>query len=101
MTGSKRFISGAVCPSCQAVDRIVIETLAADEGRDPTDEASETQAPLIRRRCVACGFVEHLETDAATATAPLPRARYDRSRRTTDRVEVVKILDPGSAKDSS
>ena len=35
MTGSKRFISGAVCPSCQAVDRIVIETLAADEGLDP------------------------------------------------------------------
>ena len=97
MTGSKRFISGAVCPSCQVVDRIVIETLAAD----PFDEVSETQSPLIRRRCVACGFVEHLETDAATATAPLPRARYDRSRRTTDRVEVVKILDPGSAKDSS
>ena len=101
MTGSKRFISGAVCPSCQAVDRIVVETLAADKGLDPTDEASETQAPSIRRRCVACGFVEHLETDAATATAPLPRARYDRSRRTTDRVEVVKILDPGPVKDSS
>ena len=35
MTGSKRFISGAVCPSCQAVDRIVIESLGADEGLDP------------------------------------------------------------------
>ena len=101
MTGSKRFISGAVCPSCQAVDRIVIETLAANEGFDPTDEASETQALLIRRRCVVCGFVEHLETDAATVTAPLPRARYDKSHRTTDRVEVVKILDPEPAKDSS
>ena len=101
MTGSKRFISGAVCPSCQEVDRIVIESLAADEGFDPTDEAPATQPLLIRRRCVACGFVEHLEADAPSVSAPLPRARYDRSRRTTDRVEVVKILDPGSPKDSS
>ena len=96
MTGSKRFISGAVCPSCQAVDRIVIESLGADEGLDLANELTELSAPVIRRRCVACGFVEHLETDAATATAPLPRARYDRSRRTTDRVDVVKILDPAA-----
>ena len=101
MTGSKRFISGAVCPSCQAVDRIVIESLGADQGLDPLNELTELGAPVIRRRCVACGFVEHLEADAPSVSAPLPRARYDRSRRTTDRVEVVKILDPGLPKDSS
>ena len=101
MTGSKRFISGAVCPSCQAVDRIVIESLEAEENLDPENELAQPGAALIRRRCVACGFVEQLEADAPTVSAPLPRARYDRSRRTTDRVEVVKILDPGSPKDSS
>ena len=35
-----RFVAGAVCPSCKAMDRMVIDG-AADE-----------------RRCVACGFVE-------------------------------------------
>ena len=92
MTGSKRFISGAVCPSCQVVDRIVIESL---QGSDELDEQE------IRRRCVACGFTEQLDADAPAVSAPLPRARYDRSRRTTDQVEVVKILEPGPTKGSS
>ncbi|MAB26120.1 MAG: hypothetical protein CL580_00420, partial [Alteromonadaceae bacterium] len=35
-----RFVAGAVCPSCQEMDRMVIDG-AADE-----------------RRCVVCGFVE-------------------------------------------
>ena len=50
MIGSKRFISGAVCPSCQEVDRIVIESLQDDKGPDKLDEQK------IRRRCVVCGF---------------------------------------------
>ena len=75
MTGSKRFISGAVCPSCQAVDRTAIESLGADQGLDPPNELTELGAPVIRRRCVACGFVEHLEADAPSVSAPLPRAR--------------------------
>jgi Zn ribbon nucleic-acid-binding protein len=95
MTGSKRFISGAVCPSCQVVDRIVIESLPGGEGLDELDEQE------IRRRCVACGFTEQLDADAPAVSAPLPRARYDRSRRTTDQVEVVKILEPGPSKGSS
>ena len=95
MTGSKRFISGAVCPSCQEVDRIVIESLQDDKGPDKLDEQK------IRRRCVVCGFTEQLDAAAQFVSAPLPRARYDRSRRTTDQVEVVKILEPGPPRGSS
>ena len=95
MTGSKRFISGAVCPACQVVDRIVIESVQGGEGSDGLDEQE------VRRRCVACGFTEQLDADALAVSAPLPRARYDRSRRTTDQVEVVKILEPGPPRGSS
>ena len=95
MTGSKRFISGAVCPACQVVDRIVIESAQGGEGSDGLDEQE------VRRRCVTCGFTEQLDTAAQVVSAPLPRARYDRSRRTTDQVEVVKILEPGPSKESS
>ena len=95
MTGSKRFISGAVCPSCQVVDRIVIESLQRGEVSDELDEQK------IRRRCVVCGFTEQLDAAAQVVSAPLPRARYDRSRRTTDQVEVVKILEPGPPRGSS
>ena len=55
----------------------------------------------VRRRCVACGFTEQLDADALAVSAPAARARYDRSRRTTDQVEVVKILEPGPPKESS
>ena len=95
MNRSKRFISGAVCPSCQVVDRIVIESLQGGEGFDELDEQD------IRRRCVACGFTEQLDADALDVSAPLPRARYDRSHRTTDQIEVVKIMEPGPSKGSS
>ena len=95
MTGSKRFISGAVCPSCQVVDRIVIESLQSGEGSDELDEQK------VRRRCVICGFTEQLDAAVQAVSAPLPRARYDRSRRTTDQVEVVKILEPGPPRGSS
>ena len=50
MTQAKRFISGAVCPSCQVVDRIVIEAVTqAQESKSLNDMATEA----IRRRCVS------------------------------------------------
>ena len=94
MTGSKRFISGAVCPACQVVDRIVIESSKAV--KVPMGWTRRSSASLV-----ACGFTEQLDADALAVSAPLPRARYDRSRRTTDQVEVVKILEPGPPKESS
>ena len=52
-----RFVAGAVCPSCQEQDRIVIDS-DADE-----------------RRCVACGYVEA----RPVAPADLPSTRVTRA----------------------
>ena len=77
MTGSKRFISGAVCPACQVVDRIVIESVQGGEGSDGLDEQE------VRRRCVACGFTEQLDAAAqavaaaaAAAAATFPQGAF-------------------------
>ena len=43
-TGKKRFIAGAVCPSCHELDRIIMYKEGADEYRE----------------CVACGLKEKM-----------------------------------------
>lgn len=58
-----RFIAGAVCPDCQALDRLVVEYAIVEL------QSSE----LSRRRCVACGFVEAFNEDQPTASAGVPR----------------------------
>ncbi len=55
-----RFIAGAVCPSCGAMDRTVLE-------QDP--EGNE------RRRCVSCGFSD----TAVPGSAPPPGTRFSKS----------------------
>ena len=97
MTQAKRFISGAVCPSCQAVDRTVIEAVAEVA---ESEGLNEMTSEMIRRRCVSCGFTEALDPEQAAVTAPLPRARYEKSRQTTTKVETVKIIDPGRPRSS-
>jgi uncharacterized metal-binding protein (TIGR02443 family) len=68
-----RFVAGAICPNCGAVDRMVIDP-AADE-----------------RRCVACEFVE-ARPDGPT---DLPPTRVTRAsaRRVETPAEAVKLLD--------
>ena len=92
MTQAKRFISGAVCPSCQEVDRTVIEAVTE---APQSESLNEMATDMIRRRCVSCGFTEALDPEQAAVTAPLPRARYEKSRQTTTKVETVKIIVPG------
>ncbi|MEL0047628.1 MAG: hypothetical protein VW867_03205 [Gammaproteobacteria bacterium] len=97
MSKARRFISGAVCPSCREVDRTVIEPVAAESSlADLDDLATES----IQRRCVACGFVEALQPGQTAVNAPLPRARYERSRETTARATPVRIIDPSASKPS-
>ncbi|MFU8813753.1 MAG: YheV family putative zinc ribbon protein [Pseudomonadales bacterium] len=71
----RRFIAGAICPQCRAMDRLFIER---DQG-------------VPRRRCVACGYADELP-DAA----PLePATRITRRRGdATDTIAPVRILDP-------
>lgn len=71
---SKRFIAGAVCPQCRALDRIVIE--------------GEVEEKV--QRCVECGYeAKHQET-----LAGVPRGKPERP--TPPRqvsTQTVKIMD--------
>ena len=68
-----RFVAGAVCPSCQEMDRMVIDV--------STDE----------RRCIACGFVE--ARPDASATMPATRVTRAAARRVETEAEAVRLLD--------
>jgi uncharacterized metal-binding protein (TIGR02443 family) len=75
-----KFIAGAVCPACQAMDRIVI-TGDAENGE---------------RRCVACGYSD----STAPASGTLPGTRFSkapgakRDSRATEAATPVKIITP-------
>ncbi len=83
-TAGRRFIAGAVCPRCGAMDRIVVDT-----GTD-------------RRECVACGFGEDRPEAAPPAggkpVAPpreLPtRVTRPAARRVETPAETVTLIDP-------
>ncbi len=68
-----RFVAGAVCPSCQEMDRMVID--------GSTDE----------RRCIACGFVEARPDTGATM--PATRVTRAAARRVETEAEAVRLLD--------
>ena len=69
----KRFIAGAVCPTCRAVDRIVLEV---------TDAGST-------RRCVSCG---HSDTLAESST-PEPATRFTTRAHEPSTVQAVRLID--------
>lgn len=70
----RRFIAGAVCPECRAMDRLVIER----------------EGGVQRRRCVACGYVDELPSGVPME----PSTRL--TRRPGDPAEVtpVRLIDP-------
>lgn len=72
----KRFIAGAVCPRCAALDKVVAYH------KDGADF----------RECVACGFVDQLSMGAS---APLPDTRVSKSeRRDTIAATPLKFVEP-------
>lgn len=71
--GRPRFIAGAVCPECRAVDRLVLETVGSAE----------------QRRCVACGYTD-ARPQAASAE---PSTRLSRPARSGADAVPVRILD--------
>lgn len=78
-TVNSRFIAGAVCPGCRAMDRIVVETV---DGRE-------------RRRCVDCDYRD----EKSTGTGSEPRTRL-RPPTEADASRRVRILDPGKLPES-
>lgn len=69
-----RFIAGAVCPSCRAMDRVVVEE--HEGGR--------------RRRCVACGHFDAL----AQGSGPTPPTRFTRAADAPAVADAVRIVEP-------
>lgn len=75
-----KFIAGAICPSCQEMDRIVV-TGDAENGE---------------RRCVACGYSD----STAPASGTLPGTRFSKApgaggkSETASEVTAVKIITP-------
>ena len=65
MTLRKRFIAGAVCPRCSAMDRVVI--LEDPAGAEPP-----------RRACVACDFEEAMAP--AGPLPPGPAGKHDQPK---------------------
>lgn len=71
----RRFIAGAVCPRCAAMDRLVVDL--------DTDT----------RECVACGFSEARPEPPAASEVPTRVTRAS-ARRSETAAEVVNLIDP-------
>ena len=72
----RRFIAGAVCPRCAAMDKIVVD-LDGD-----------------LRECVACGFNEARPGDGAGPGELPTRVSRPAARRVETPAEAVTLVDP-------
>lgn len=96
----KRFIAGAVCPQCQALDRIVVET-AWSESREPNVSHDDPVQEVSRRRCVACGFADEFSAANLINSQGVPRGKPERPESTAKNsvtlAQAVRIVDPKGA----
>jgi uncharacterized protein len=73
----RRFMAGAICPSCSAMDKLVVFHL---DGKD-------------YRECVSCGFKDEMNFK------PIKReleTRVNHNEESKETVQVVKILSSGN-----
>ncbi|GED23739.1 YheV family putative zinc ribbon protein [Halomonas halmophila] len=84
MANQKRFIAGAVCPRCAAMDRV----------------RTWEQNGMRYRDCVSCDFFEQLPIE--DETPPELDTRISQSQTAPaspqDDLQPVRILDPGPSK---
>ena len=73
----RRFIAGAVCPRCGAMDKIVVDL--------------DTQ----RRECVACDFSEARPEETARQQELPTRVSRAAARRVETPAEAVTLIDSG------
>ena len=76
MVETKRFIAGAVCPECKAMDKTVL--YRSDAGQ--------------RRECVGCGHIERLD-ELGTPQELQTRVNQAVSN-PADVAEPIKLIDP-------
>lgn len=74
MTQLRKFIAGAVCPSCKQVDKLFVST---------QDDAMVCE-------CVSCGFRDVRERDAEPGTAEFAKGLGEPAADTS----VVRIVEP-------
>lgn len=77
----KRFIAGAICPRCAAMDRI----------------RSWEQNGIRYRDCVSCDFFEQLPIDDETPQEIPTRVNQPRDKQqpASEEIRPVRIIDPG------
>ncbi|MCK9562978.1 MAG: YheV family putative metal-binding protein [Bacteroidales bacterium] len=76
MTVVKRFIAGAVCPRCAAMDRIVMYSADGKQFRE----------------CVSCGYQDEMNLRSPPRELDTRVNRSEEERR--DEVRPVKLVDP-------
>ena len=78
----KRFIAGAVCPECRALDRIVLEVRVSGQGDQEW------------QRCVACGY-EAERPSVNASHIGVPRGKPERRAPAPQEIasQTVKIMD--------
>ncbi len=70
----RRFIAGATCPSCKAIDKLVVDTESD------------------KRECVACGFSEDRPDVGGPSELPT-RVTRPAARRVETEATVVRLVD--------
>ncbi len=78
MSTPKRFIAGAVCPRCAAMDRL----------------RTWEQNGVRYRDCVACDFFEQLPIEEQAESELTTRVNQPRESQRENEVQTVRILDP-------
>ncbi|MCK0770166.1 YheV family putative zinc ribbon protein [Chromohalobacter canadensis] len=79
----KRFIAGAICPRCAAMDRI---------------RAWEHNG-IRYRECVSCDYLEQLAIDENGFAENLTtRVNQPREDDTSDDIQTVRLIDPSDGK---
>lgn len=87
MPQRRRFIAGAVCPACNALDRVyIVSTTAEKSAVSDTEEVEQ-----ITRICAACGFSD---TQPLSGGGGIPRGRPERPSTSPATSQPVRILDP-------
>lgn len=81
MNSPKRFIAGAVCPRCAAMDRI----------------RAWEQNGVRYQECVSCGFFDQQATEDESTAELETRVNRQRPEPSSDELQTVKIIDPGKS----
>lgn len=71
----KRFIAGAVCPSCKEMDKVVIWT----------------EKKILHRQCMACGFSDTLNEQGVNPANELPTRIDPNSTTNQPEIQVIKF----------